>query len=150
MSFTNYTYSIEADFKDRIRYIDDIIKSIPTTIVKAIQEIANFMLDITDKTFLWQGLRGGMEQWIPSMAATREKRRTLEDTGLLRSSFKIVSVTPEGFEIRNDIEYAAQHQHGTEGQEIRPMLFWAPDGSDLNMAINTVYQGFSDMIKELK
>ena len=50
--------------------------------------------------------------WRPSLRAQLEGGQTLSDTGRLRRSFSVQSVSERGFVIGTNVRYAAAHQFG--------------------------------------
>lgn len=50
--------------------------------------------------------------WPPSLRAQLEGGQTLSDTGRLRRSFSVQSVSERGFVIGTNVRYAAAHQFG--------------------------------------
>lgn len=50
--------------------------------------------------------------WAPSLRAQLEGGQTLSDTGRLRRSVSVQSVSEEGFVIGTNVRYAAAHQFG--------------------------------------
>lgn len=134
----NYSFCFKPNTKKVIEDLQKVERNIESANEEALRQFANYMIRMIDETFYLEGDRGGMERWRKSATSLRTGRRTLEGTGRLQNSIRIQSIDKDGFTIGSNLEYAAEHQHGTKGQWERPFLFFALDGSDLKQAIDNI------------
>lgn len=84
------------------------------------RNLAEAALDKVKETFERQAAPGGAG-WAP----TQRGGRILQDTGRLKGSFKVASVSARGFTVSSSVSYGVYHQSGTRYMPARKMV---PDG----------------------
>lgn len=81
------------------------------------RQLAEKALDLIDN-----GFRAKRNPYGDRWTKTKQPNPILERTGQLRSSFRIIAATPDGFLIRSDSPYGGFHQFGTGRLPVRAMV----------------------------
>ncbi len=99
--------------------LDKVVDGLQTS--KVLDQVDAMLFNRTRTRYLAQQTPDG-ETWKQSYAAQRENRQTLFDTGNLFRSLQLYRVSESQSVQGTDVEYAKEHNEGTEGQVQREFL----------------------------